>query len=61
LQDSVCLDTDVAVVVEEVFNLWKKGILPNLLLVLDFVIMSILKQEGQKVPRSNEISNVTNL
>ena len=61
MQDSVCLDTDVAVVVEEVFNLWKKGILPNLLLVLDFVIMSILKQEGQKVPRSNEISNVTNL
>ncbi|XP_056435712.1 butyrophilin-like protein 9 isoform X2 [Gadus chalcogrammus] len=47
--DSVCLDTDVDEVVKEMFKLWKKGKLPNILPVLDFVILSILKQEGQKL------------
>ena len=57
----MCLDTDMDEVVKEMCKLWKKGKLPNILPVLDFVILSILQQEGQKVPRSNEISNVTNL
>ncbi|CAL8370976.1 unnamed protein product [Arctogadus glacialis] len=48
-EDSVCLDTDVDEVVKEMFKLWKKGKLPNLLPVLDFVILSILQQEGQKL------------
>ncbi|CAL8388431.1 unnamed protein product [Gadus morhua 'NCC'] len=47
--DSVCLDTDVDEVVKEMLKLWKKGKLPNILPVLDFVILSILQQEGQKL------------
>ncbi|XP_059895821.1 E3 ubiquitin-protein ligase TRIM39-like isoform X2 [Gadus macrocephalus] len=47
--DSVCLDTDVDEVVKEMCKLWKKGKLPNILPVLNFVILSILQQEGQKL------------
>ncbi|CAL8370980.1 unnamed protein product [Arctogadus glacialis] len=47
--ESVCLDTDVDEVVKEMCKQWKKGKLPNILPVLDFVILSILQQEGQKL------------
>ena len=60
MQDSVCLDMEVGEVVEGMCKEWKMGKLPYILPVLDFVILSILQQEGQKVPRNNEISDVSN-
>ena len=47
-------------VVKEMCKEWKRGKSPNILPVLDFVILSILQKEGQKVPRNNEISDVSN-
>ncbi|KAK0132250.1 E3 ubiquitin-protein ligase TRIM39 [Merluccius polli] len=47
-EDSACLDEDVGVVVKDMMRQWKRGKLPNILPVMDFVIWSILQQDGQK-------------
>ncbi|KAK0132249.1 E3 ubiquitin-protein ligase TRIM39 [Merluccius polli] len=57
-EESVHLDEDVGVVVKDMMRQWKRGKLPNILPVMDFVIWSILQQDGQKVRLDPSTANV---
>ncbi|KAG7280168.1 hypothetical protein CRUP_037752 [Coryphaenoides rupestris] len=47
-EDPMCLDTDVVEVVKDLTQQWKRGKLPNILPVMDFIFWSLLQWDGQK-------------
>ncbi|KAJ3583143.1 hypothetical protein NHX12_034416 [Muraenolepis orangiensis] len=47
-EDSVCLDKDVGEVVKDMIQQWKNSKQHNILPVMDFIIWSILQQDGIK-------------
>ncbi|XP_020323076.1 butyrophilin subfamily 1 member A1 [Oncorhynchus kisutch] len=46
-QDSVCLGEDVCSVLQDLERQWKRGKLPNMLPVMDFLIWSILQEQQE--------------
>ncbi|XP_041699391.1 E3 ubiquitin-protein ligase TRIM21 [Coregonus clupeaformis] len=47
-QDSVCLGEDVCSVLQDLERQWKRGKLPNMLPVMDFIIWSMLQEQPQE-------------
>ncbi|CAB1325863.1 unnamed protein product [Coregonus sp. 'balchen'] len=60
-QDSVCPDEDVCSVLQDLERQWKRGKLPNMLPVMDFLIWSMLQeqQEFGNGFRKHQVAEIT--
>lgn len=52
LQDKLCLGDDVCSVLQDLERQWKKGNLPSMLPVMDFLIWSLLQEHTNEVSPS---------